>query len=411
MRTRTRVGLMVLAYLGFVSLGLPDGLLGTAWPALRAELGLPVDALGALLVATTAGYVASSFASGASMARLGVGALLGASTLATAASLLGYAATPAFAAMIALAVLAGLGAGAIDAGLNTWVATRHPARTLHWLHACYGVGAAAGPALLAHLLETGRSWRVGYALAGGAQLALAVCFLASRGAWSGAPAGPEPAPAAPTPTRATLRLPATWLGMATFLLYVGAEASAGAWLFSVLHEARGASMMHAGSSVSAYWAALAAGRILFGAFAARLSPVALLRGCLASFAAGAALLASGAGTPADAAAVALLGLAAGPVFPTLIAATPMRLGGAHAANGVGFQVAAAALGQSLVPAGAGLLAARAGLEAIPLALLALAVAVFAAHEALLAAVRYGRPPAAPGAEPDAEGAPWTPASS
>ncbi len=399
-RSRSRFGLIVLAYLGFVSLGLPDGLLGSAWPAVRADFGLPVDALGALLVATTAGYVASSFASGTALARLGVGSLLAASALATALSLLGYASAPVFTAMVALGVLAGLGAGAIDAALNTHVATHHGARTLNWVHACYGLGAASGPALMAHVLETGRSWRLGYSLAGAAQVLLALCFLATRRRWAAAPASgvaPNPVRSAGAPAGATLRLPTAWLGMATFFFYVGLEATAGAWLFSVLSEARGESMMRAGSSVSSYWGALALGRVLFGTFADRISPDRMLRACVAGLGAGAALLAADLGSAPDAGAVALLGLAAGPIFPSLIAATPTRVGHAHAANAVGFQVAAAALGQSLLPAGAGLLAGRLGLETIPMLLGGLCAAVFAAHEALLASVRYGRPSGRAGA--------------
>ena len=127
--------LLGLAGLGFVSLGLPDGLLGVAWPSLRAGFGLAQDALGALLVATTTGYVLSSFASGPLLARLGLGALLALSCLATAASLIGYALAGAWPLLVALGVLAGLGAGAIDAGINGYVATNHSPRALNLLHA------------------------------------------------------------------------------------------------------------------------------------------------------------------------------------------------------------------------------------------------------------------------------------
>src|SRR5262245_48189571 len=110
--------LVGLAYAAFVSLGLPDGLLGVAWPSIRVSFGLPLDALGALITSTTVGYLASSFTSGRMLARIGVGWLLVLSGLATTVSLLGYSVVPVWAAMVALGVLAGLGAGAIDAGLN-----------------------------------------------------------------------------------------------------------------------------------------------------------------------------------------------------------------------------------------------------------------------------------------------------
>jgi fucose permease len=288
--------------------------------------------------------------------------------------------------MVALGVLAGLGAGAVDAGLNTHAATRHGPRALLWLHACYGVGAASGPMLIAEVLGAGRSWRAAYAVAAAAQGLLAVCFVASRRSFGAARAS---APRSAAPARATLRRPAAWLGMAAFFAYVALEASAGAWLFSVLREDRGASMTAASASASAYWVSLAGGRILFGALVGRVAATALVRSSIAGVAAGSALLAAGLGGRSDAAAVVLLGLSAGPIFPCLVAATPGRLGPSHAPNAVGFQVAAAALGQSLVPAGAGILAARVGLDAVPLALVGLSAVLFALHEGLLRNDRRG----------------------
>jgi len=223
---------LILAFVGFVSLGLPDGLLGVAWPSLRASFGQPLDALGPLLVAITAGYVVSSFASGLALARLGVGGLLALSALLTAASLFGWAAATRFGVVVGLGAVAGLGAGAIDAGLNTHMARHHSPRLLNWLHACYGVGAAAGPALMTAVLAAGRPWQSGYRLVAAGQLALALCFFATRRRW--ADGVPEQGVAAgsaapPAPASATLRLASARLGMTAFFLYVGLEATVGAW--------------------------------------------------------------------------------------------------------------------------------------------------------------------------------------
>jgi fucose permease len=391
-RDRDRRLLPAIGCLGFVGLGLPDGLLGVAWPSIRGSFALPLDALGALLVATTAGYVTSSFGSGWILARINVGALLAASCLATAVSLFGYAVAPGWWVMVLLGSLAGLGAGAIDAGLNAWVATHYGARTLNWLHACYGLGAASGPVLMTSVLMGGLPWQSGYAILAGGQLALAFCFAATRSRWPAAAgaAGAGPAAAGAPSVRSTLRLPAAWLGIAAFLLYTGLEAATGAWAYSLLTGARGVSMMTAGNWVSLYWGALMLGRIAFG-FAAGLAPVPqLLRGCIACAALGAGLIAFGPSDGICFAGLALLGLASGPIFPSLIAATPARLGASHAANGVGFQVAAAALGQSLLPAGVGALAARLGLESLGPALLGTALLLLVVHELLCAAA-----PAAP----------------
>ena len=173
----------MLAALAFVSLGLPDGLLGVAWPSIRASFGLELDALGALLVAATTGYVASSFSSGHLLGRINLGTVLAVSCGLTATALLGYASASAWLAMLALGALLGLGSGAIDAALNTYVATHHGPRMLNWLHACFGVGAASGPLVMTAVLESGSTWRRGYAIVGLAQLALAGCFVVTFRSW------------------------------------------------------------------------------------------------------------------------------------------------------------------------------------------------------------------------------------
>src|SRR5512145_2936034 len=121
-RYQPRLGLIALAYIAFISLGLPDGLLGVAWPSIRASFGRPLDSLGIMLVASTAGYLTSSFSSGRLIRGLGVGRVLALSCAATGLGLIGYSLAPAWGVMVGLAVVAGLGAGAIDAGLNTYVA-------------------------------------------------------------------------------------------------------------------------------------------------------------------------------------------------------------------------------------------------------------------------------------------------
>src|SRR4029453_13996592 len=231
----------------------------------------------------TSGYVFASFVSGRILARISVGALLAASCAATATSLAGYALAPTWWILVGFGVFAGLGAGAIDAGLNTYVATHHSARTLNWLHACYGIGAAAGPALMTAVLMEGHAWQRGYRIVAGAQIALALAFAASRSLWppattrTDAPdagraahadaAAPLRPPAAGPPAHgdaaATLRLPAAWLGMTCFVLYVGLEQSAGAWAYSHLTEARGLSTARAGTWVSIFWGGLMAGPVRF----------------------------------------------------------------------------------------------------------------------------------------------------
>ncbi|MGH7455408.1 MAG: MFS transporter, partial [bacterium] len=265
--------LIGLTYISFISLGLPDGLLGVAWPSIRTFFNLPLDAFAALLVMFTAGYLLSSFSSGRILARLNVGSLLALSSLATAVSLLGYALTSNWWIMVALGLLSGLGAGAIDAGLNTYAATHFSARSVNWLHACYGIGATIGPFIMTSVLTAPHPWQHGYVIVGIGQLALAICFGMTSKLWANdkrevglaqddLAKSVNSISASQTALTNSLRLPAVWLSIAVFFVYTGIEAAAGTWAYSLFTEGRGVPMMMAGTWVSVYWGCLTAGRLL-----------------------------------------------------------------------------------------------------------------------------------------------------
>lgn len=362
---RRHPGLLLgLAYAAFISLGLPDALTGVAWPSVRTTFGLPLDALGALITTGTIGYLVSSFSSGRVLARIGVGWLLVLSCLATAVSLLGYSGAPLWAAMVTLGLLAGLGAGAIDAGLNTYAAEQFSPRTMNWLHASFGLGAAVGPLLMSSVISAGQPWRLGYLIVGVAQLLLAACFALTRTQWEAHQTHAQAAPTASAPMLGTLALPAAWLSLLLFFLYTGLEMVTGQWLYTLLTEARGMAPAPAGLWVSAFWGCLTLGRVLSGVVVERITMRTLLWLCMLGALLGAALLWLNLAPWLTLAGVALLGLALAPMFPSLMSLTPARLGSAHAANAVGFQVAAAMLGGAAMVAGFGLLAGRLGLEAL-----------------------------------------------
>lgn len=383
----SRRSLALLACVAFVGLGLPDGLLGVAWPSMRATFGVPLDAMGALLVSFTAGFVAASFGSGRTVARLGLGTVLALSCGATGACLLGYAASGSWWAVVALGLVAGAGAGGIDTGINTYAAVRHGPRFLNVLHACWGIGAASGPAIMTAVLASGRPWRLGYVVVGAAQLALAVAFAATRTAWASPGAEARPERRETESIGATLRLPAARASIALFACYTGLELGVGAWGFTLLTEGRGVPATIAGAWTSLYWVGLTAGRVAGALLVPRVGAAALLRGSAGLLAAGLALVAAGLSPASDLTGLVLAGAAAGPIFPTLIAETPGRLGIAHAANGVGFQIAAAALGQAFWPAVLGMVAAAHGLEWLARGLVILATAVLALNGALAARAR------------------------
>jgi fucose permease len=389
MGAKNKSGLLLigLAYLSFISIGLPDGLLGVAWPSIRTYFKLPLDALGSLLVMYTTGYLLSSFSSGRLLARISVGSLLALSCLITSASLLGYALSPIWWTMVLLGVLAGFGAGAIDAGLNTYASTHFSARVVSWLHAFYGVGATGGPLIMTGVLGAGRPWQLGYAVVGIGQLLLAICFGLTRRRWTDGAATQE-ATIHTTVTAAssssTLRLPVVWLSIAVFFIYTGIEAAAGAWVYSLFTEARSISASTAGMWISIYWGSLTVGRIISGFVVGFVRVQWLLRICIISLVLGAALIWINLSSLISFLGLALMGLSLAPIFPLLIATTPTRLSSEHNSNGIGFQIAGAVLGSSMLPALMGIMAGKFGLEIVGPVLLFSALLLQALFEALIA---------------------------
>lgn len=391
-----RVRLLLVAYLAFVGLGLPDAVTGVAWPSIRETFGLRQEGLGLLLAMASAGYLASSLAAGGLVRRLGIGRLLAGSSALVALALAGYATTAHWPVFLLCAVALGAGGGAIDAALNLFVATNFGPRQLNWLHAFYGVGAALGPLLMTAVLAAGWSWRWGNAAIAAVLAALALCYLATLRVWTAAPPSrPDAGPASPPrdrplTARRALALPVVRLHMAAFFTLAGAEAIAGQWSYTVLTESRGVDPALAGVCVGAFWTLFTVGRVAAGAAVLRVGAVRLVRLATGGAVAGAllfalaALAAPAAGTVLGAAGLCLAGLALGPLFPGLMAETPRRVGAAAAAHAVGFQVGAAVVGMAAVPAAAGGLAGAAGLEWIGAALVLASVALLALHERIAA---------------------------
>lgn len=390
--------LFAVALLAFASLGLPDGVLGVAWPSVRASFRLPLGALGALLAATMVGYLGSSFASGWLVARLGIGRLLAWSSALIIANATISALAPRWGAMVGAGVLAGLGAGAIDGAINAFAAVRFPARRLSWLHAAYGVGAMMGPLLMTAVLASGRSWRAGYAILAAALAAMMVAFVLTRRLWDvSARPGAEQAEAGARSPAATLRRPLVWLNAALFFVYTGIEVVAGQWTYSLFTEGRGMAPAVAGLWAAGYWGALTAGRVAFGWLAGAIPAATLLRVAIATAPVAALALWLAPGAWSGGAGLLALGLALAPMYPLLVAETPGRVGASDTANAIGFQVAASYLGATALPTLAGVLAHRQGLQVIAPFLLG-ATALLGALHALgprVSARVLTRPVAAP----------------
>jgi fucose permease len=376
-----KIGLVLLAYVAFIALGMPDGLLGVAWPSIRVGFAIPLDAVGMLIFASVAGYMTSSFLSGPLIARMGVGRVLAVSCALTGAGLIGYTLVPEWWMMVLLGVVAGLGAGAIDAGLNTYVAAHFGEGLMQWLHACYGIGVTLGPIIMTIALTSLNSWRVGYLVVGGFQLALATLFVLTLAMWNqkGAPEGseePKRLTDYKTPMRETLRQPQVWLSVLLFFFYVGAEVSLGTWTYSLLIGSRGIDPTVAGFWAGSYWATFTVGRVVAGLFAKRAGVNLLVMGGLVGALLGTTLLVWNPSEVANLLAVALIGFSIAPIFPALMSGTSKRVGAHFAANTIGMQMAAAGLGTAVIPSLLGVLARQVSLEVIPICLMVLYGALF-----------------------------------
>lgn len=363
-RTMTRRTLLaLLAYLAFISLGLPDGLLGVAWPSIRGTYDVPLDTLGLLVAFVVAGYLSSSFVAGAIMRRLPLGTILWASAGTAGLSLVGFAISPAWPVMLVLGFVAGLSGGAVDAALNAYGARYFDNRTLNWLHAFWGLGTTIGPMIVTGVLNAGLVWRWSYAIAGTAQLSFAAVLFATRDRWL--TLGDEAPPSeVSAPTLNTLGRPVVWLGMLTFFVYGGLEIAVAHWSFSLLTLGRGVPETSAGIFLTLYWGSLMSGRILFGMVADHVSlPLAVRIGILGAVA-GAILFWLDPSRSLSVAGLMLIGFGCAPVYASLISLTPGRVGARHTDSAIGFQIAAAGLGGAVVTAGVGIAARAFGLGAI-----------------------------------------------
>jgi fucose permease len=383
--------LALLAFLAFISLGLPDGLLGVSWPSMRLGFDLPLDALGTLVVFQTLGYLTSSSLSGRILRLLPIGSVLALSTLAAALALLGFALAAHWPLLLACGFVAGLAGGAVDAGLNAYGARHFSARVLNWLHAFFGVGTTLGPLIVTAVLTSGAAWRWSYVIVGSAQLLLAATFFATRARWAdvaiGA-GGPAQRPVAAR-NRDTLRRPIVWLVMATFFVYAGSEFVVAQWSFSLLTLHRGESVATGGLLVSLYWGSLMAGRVLFGVVADRVPLTRTITACLATSVVGALLFWLEPTRTLSFLGLMLIGAAFAPVFASLIILTPRWVGAAHADNAIGFQIAAAGLGGASLTAAVGYFAEAVGLATIGVSVLVLTLVLLGLYRVVVWRGRRG----------------------
>lgn len=378
-----RLLLLIIAYVGFISLGLPDAITGVAWTQVRDDFQQPQAALGLISLSLGCGYFVSSFFAGQLSQRLGIGLLLASSSFLVALAMLQISVAPWFWLFLVCILLWGLGSGAIDSGLNHFAASHFSARHMNWLHACYSLGATLGPFVMTAAIFFGKSWQLGYAIIGGLVLLLEVTFAATLRLWNdGSVAAPEQQ-AAPVSMAATLQRPLVWLQIAIFALYTGLEFMVGNWTATILTEARHFPKETAGILVGVYYGSIGIGRVFLGGISDWLGVDRLLRGGTLAAVVGTLLFAFPPLPWLGIAGLVLLGLGLAPIFPCLMSRTPARLGANYAAHAIGFQVSAATIGGAAFPALAGVVAQKIGLETVTQLSVGLAVGILLLHEVLL----------------------------
>jgi fucose permease len=378
---RVRTRLLLISFFGFVIAGLPMGVLNLAWGYMQVTFGVTLDALGILLTAFMVGRLIASFTSGVITNRTGVGRFLLMGHLITGAGLLGHALAPSWPILVLAGGALGFGAGVVVAGFNTYVAANYSAGRLNWLNACFGLGQTLGPLLVTLIaVNLGQSWRWSYGSVLVLQGVGLIFLLVTLPKWR-LHDGDEDTATAPTVTMSdTLRRPYVWLSMVLVFVYGGAEVGGGQLTSSLFTDGRGIDVQTTGLWISIYWASFTVGRILMGALVDRISNTTLLRLSMFGAIAGAGLIWWNPLTPVSFLGLAFMGLSFATIFPTIAARTPDRVGIAHAANTMGFQIGASGLGGALLPGLGALLAEEISLEIIGPFLLLVNVAVLLLHE-------------------------------
>lgn len=376
---RSAWGLLSLIFMAFIALGMPDNLIGVGWPSMRVDFGIPLDALGSLLLTQMAGYILSSAFSGPLSNRWGVGKILIASCLGAGLALLGYSLLPAWGMLVALGFVVGAGAGGIDSSLNAYMASHFDSGLMQWLHASFGIGATSGPLIMTWFLTHGSSWRNGYLLVAVFYLVLTALFIWKLPLWKRVPEGDQEETKAIQEHKPglweTLMQGPVWTGIFLFLFYMSAEIIVGTWTYSLLTESRGLEPELAGVFTSSYWASFTLGRVVAGLLTRRVAIRRLIVACMGIALLGALLLLWNPWPLSSLLAVALLGISFAPIFPGLVTMTRARTGSLHAQNAIGLQQAAGVFGATVLNAGCGVLARRVGLETIPIGLVLIVTVV------------------------------------
>lgn len=366
--------LLVVIYLAFISLGLPDSLLGSAWPVMYREFSVQVSYAGGISMIIAAGTIVSSLQSDRLTKKFGTGKVTALSVLMTAAALFGFSISHSYAALCLWAVPYGLGAGSVDASLNNYVALYYASRHMSWLHCMWGVGASLGPYIMGYALTGGQGWNMGYLYIAILQIVLTAILLFSLPLWKKRTAeGTDhsgEANAKPLSLRQIFSIPGAKEIMVTFFCYCALEQTAGLWASSYLVLQRGLS------------AETAAGFLTM-----KLNDTQMIRLGQGLILCGAVLLLLPFGERTALCGLVITGLGCAPIYPSVIHATPAHFGADKSQAVIGVQMASAYMGTCLMPPVFGFLANHIGAFLYPVFLLAILVLMAVMHEKMLSSAQ------------------------
>lgn len=364
--------LLAVIYLAFIGLGLPDSLLGAAWPMIYPQFGVSVSSMGIISMIISAGTICSSLNSSRLTRALGAGRVTVLSTALTAIALLGFGLSRSLWQLCLWAVPYGLGAGSVDAALNNYVALHYASRHMSWLHCMWGVGTIIGPSLISLALTGGFGWGGGYLLTALVQGLIVAVLLLSLPLWGRRSTQEEPAAeTAALSLREVLAIPGAKEVMLCFFGYCALESTAGLWAASYLTLARGVPAQTAAGCAALFYLGITAGRAASGWIAPRLGDDGMIRLGLGGIGLGlAALILPGPQVLALAGLV-VIGLGCAPIYPSIIHSTPAHFGAARSQAVIGVQMASAYVGSMAMPPLFGLMARQITPALFPLYLLAL----------------------------------------
>ena len=361
--------LLVVIYVAFISLGLPDALLGVAWPIMQVEYAVPVGFAGLVSMVVSICTVISSVLSGRVLGRFGTGRVTAVSVLLTATALLGISFAPSFIWLILLAIPLGLGAGSVDAGLNDYVAKYYAASHMNWLHCFWGVGAMSGPIIISQFIGNNESWRRGYLTVAVVQFALVIMLFLAVPLWgkvaqlTGKAAAALDTKQSDMPSEkkhqsdknttggifSPLRIDGVKPVLVVFLFYCGVEATVGLWGSTFLIQVKGVDVVTAAGWVSLYFGSITLGRFISGFVSMRVSSKTLIRAGEIAILIGAIGLLLPLPSVFAMLSFILIGLGCAPIFPSMLHETPARFGNKDAQHIMGFQMAVAYIGTSFLP--------------------------------------------------------------